>query len=107
MVVSSGLRMCSDTPHLVHTGTAAPVLLDLDAPPLVVGEVPVKAVQLMERQQIDELLHELPGHEVARRIKMSAAPGEPGDVLDRDSGSGPRDALHLRLAQDLCGQELP
>src|SRR3989442_1269914 len=25
MVASSGLRMCSDTPHLVHTGGAIPV----------------------------------------------------------------------------------
>ena len=42
------------------------VLLDLDAPALVVGEVPVERVQLVQRHQVDVLLHELLRHEVAR-----------------------------------------
>src|SRR5437773_11776406 len=53
------------------------VLADLDTPPLVVGEVQVQPVQLMERDEIDELLHELLGPEVARHDQVHATPAEP------------------------------
>src|SRR3546814_5944743 len=42
------------------------VLLDLEAPALVLGEVPVEGVQLEDRHDVDVLLDELDREEVAR-----------------------------------------
>src|SRR2546422_4475480 len=53
------------------------VLADLDTPPLGVGQVEVQPVELMQRSEIDELLHELLRHEVARHVKVDAPPAEP------------------------------
>src|SRR5690349_3109848 len=50
------------------------ILLDLDAPALVVGEMPVECVHLMKREEIDVLLHELLRHEMARDIEVRSAP---------------------------------
>src|SRR3989449_10186613 len=59
------------------------VLADLDPPPLVVGQVEVHPFELMQRSEIDELLHELLRHEVARHVKVDAPPAEPRGVFDR------------------------
>ena len=82
------------------------VLLDLEAPPLVVGQVPVEAVELMQRRELDVLLHELFGHEVPSHVEVHAAPREPGHILDRDRGDAPRDAAHLALPEDRGREEL-
>src|SRR5712692_4143222 len=58
------------------------ILRDLEPPALIVGEMPVKAVELMNREEIEVFLDELLRHEVARRIEMRASPGEAGCVLD-------------------------
>src|SRR5512141_2013631 len=58
----------------------ARVLLDLDAPSLVVREMPVEGVHLMQREEVDVLLDELLRHEMACRVEMHAAPAEPRPV---------------------------
>ena len=82
------------------------VLLDLEPPPLIIGQVPVKAVELIERREIDELLHELLRHEVASHVQVDAAPREPREVLDRDSGDAPRHAGHFGLPENRGREEL-
>src|SRR5205807_4433468 len=76
------------------------ILADLDAPPLVVGQVQVHPVELMERGEIDELLHELLRHEVARHVQVYAPPPEPREVLDGYGGNRPDGGRHPRLAED-------
>src|SRR6267154_3319378 len=60
LVLSADERLAAPRAHL----SEARVALDLEAPPLVVRQVPVEAVELMERREIDVLLHELLRHEV-------------------------------------------
>ena len=65
--------------------------VDLDAPALVVGEVQVQHVELVEREQVDVLLHLVDGEEVARDVEHRAAPGEArmiGDAARRDRPRG-------------------
>jgi len=66
----------------------------------------VETVELMERGQIDEFLHELLGHEVARDIEVDTAPREPRHVFDRDGGHGPRHTFDRRLPEDLSREQL-
>src|SRR2546429_8521825 len=82
------------------------VLADLDAPPLVVGQVQVQPVELMERGEIDELLHELLRHEVARHVQVDDPPAEPREVLDRYRGNRPDGRRHPRLPKDGRRQQL-
>src|SRR5439155_1518129 len=86
-------------PPRAHRGEPR-VLADLDAPPLVVGQVQVQPVELMERGEIDELLHELLRHEVPRHVQVHAAPPEPRGVLDRYGGNGPDGCRYPRRAED-------
>src|SRR5439155_15190820 len=81
------------------------VLLDLDAPALVLGEVPVEGVHLVEREQIDVLLDEAERHEVASGVEVSAPPGKTRRVLDRRGGHGPRLPGNRRLAKNLGRQQ--
>ena len=83
------------------------ILLDLDAPALVIGEMPVEAVHLMEREEVDVLLHELLRHEVPGDIEVRAAPREARAIRDPDGRNAPRDAIHARLAEDFWREELP
>src|SRR2546429_9868282 len=76
------------------------ILADLDTPPLVVGQVQVHPVELMERGEIDELLHELLRHEVARYVQGHAPPAEPREGLDGYRGNRPDGRRHPRLAED-------
>ena len=59
------------------------VLLDLQAPSLIVGEVPVEAVHLVQREEVDVLLDELLGLEVTRDVEVRASPAKARHVLDR------------------------
>src|SRR2546427_2098326 len=74
LVLSTDERLTAPPAHLGETR----VLLDLEAPPLVVGQVPVEAVELTERREIDVLLHELLRHEVTGHVEVDAPPREPG-----------------------------
>src|SRR5687767_15416028 len=58
------------------------VLLDLEAPALVLREVPVKGVQLEDRHDVDVLLDELDREEVSADIEVQAAVAEPRGILD-------------------------
>src|SRR2546425_8528871 len=103
LVLSTDERLTAPRAHLGETR----VLLDLEAPPLVVGQVPVEAVELMERREIDVLLHELLRHEVTGHVEVDAPPREPGRVLDRNRGDAPYDTGRLRLPEDRGREELP
>ena len=52
------------------------VFLDFDAPALVVGQVPVEAVDVVQREHVDEALHGVEGHEMARHVEVRTAIGE-------------------------------
>ena len=56
--------------------------LYLDAPSLVVGEVPVKHIHVMQSQQVDVLLYEFHCEEVSRTVEVHAAPCEPRGIGD-------------------------
>src|SRR2546429_9817129 len=103
LVLSAVERLTAPRAHLGETR----VLLDLEAPPLVVGQVPVEAVELMERREIEVLLHELLRHEVTGHVEMDAAPREPGRGLDRNGGEAPYHTGRLGLPEDRWWEEPP
>ena len=52
------------------------IFLDLDPPALVLGQVPVKIIELILRHQVDVLFNELDRHKMPRDIEMHAAVAE-------------------------------
>ena len=62
---------------------------DLDAPALVVRQVPVQAVHLVEGEHVDDALHLCLVEEVARHVEHVAAVAEQGLVVDVKSGHTP------------------
>ena len=82
----------------------ARILLDLDAPSLVIGEMPVERVHFVQRDEIDVLLDELLRHEVPRDVEVHAAPGKAWTVFDFDSGNRPRLCRPPALS-DKCRRE--
>ena len=60
------------------------VFLNLNPPALVLGEVPVQAVELVYRHDIEVLLDLFDGEEMPGAVKVHAPVSEPGFVLDRD-----------------------
>ena len=75
----------------------ARVLFDLNAPALIVGEVPVESVQFVQGQQIDKLEDKLLRHEMAAHVEHGAAPAEARLILNVHGRQVPDDALfHLR-----------
>src|SRR5206468_4825380 len=83
------------------------VLLDLDAPALVLGEMPVEDVELVEREELEVFEHELLRHEVAADIEMAPAPTEARAIFDLDGRDSPRRASDRRAAEDLGWKQLP
>jgi len=65
--------------------------------------MPVEAVHLVEREQVDELLDELLRLEMARDVEVSAAPGEPRRVFDRHRRDLPALPADGTLAEDRRG----
>ena len=63
------------------------ISLDLDAPALVVGQVPVEGVELVQRHRVEQLLDFIHGLEMARRIQHQSAPGEARRVVDMHGGN--------------------
>ena len=57
----------------------------LEAPPLVVDQVPVEDVQLHSGHGIEGTLEDLEGNEVARAVDHQPAPGEARPVFDDDA----------------------
>lgn len=61
-------------------------MFDLDAPSLIFGEMPVKYVQLVHGEDVDETLHLVYGPEMTPGVEHSAAVCEAGFVADDDRG---------------------
>ena len=72
--------------HRTHTRQFG-VSPDLDAPSLVVGQMPVKGVEFVERHDVDKPLDVLHGIEVARHVEHCAAVAETGFVADLHDGN--------------------
>ena len=68
-----------------HFGQAR-VLLDFDAPALVVGQVPVEEVELVQRHRVEHALDLVHAVEVPGRIEHVAAPAKARRVLDPQRG---------------------
>jgi len=64
----------------------ARVLLDLEPPPLVVGQVPVEGVQLVEREQVDVALDHFRSEKMTGYVEVQSPPAEAGLVFDRHAG---------------------
>ncbi len=69
------------------------VLLDFDAPALVLGEVPVEHVQLVLGHQVDDLENDVLAEEMAAVVDHHAAPAVARRVLDVHGG----DARHVDI----------
>src|SRR2546430_12279468 len=83
------------------------VLLDLDAPTLVLGEVPMEDVELVQREEVKMLEHELLRHEVTTDVEVTPAPAEARTIFDLDARDGPREAAHRRSPEDRRWEQLP
>ena len=57
------------------------ILLDLDPPALVFGEVPVQRVQLVGGQQVDAMFDERLAEEVPAFVQQQSPPGKPAAYL--------------------------
>ena len=80
------------------------VAADFDAPALIVGQVPVKDIHLVQRQQIERALDLVDRKEVARHVEHQPAVGHRGPVLDLHRGQF--DRPHAAV-EGLHGQQLP
>ena len=78
-----------------------------DAPALVVGEVQVKPVQLVGGQHVDEAQQHGLGEEMPGHVKMRAAPGQGGRIVDLRARQLPRRTRHRRGPVGLVGEKLP
>ena len=85
------------------------VFLDFNAPALVFGDVPVEAVHAMQGNQVDVLLHELQGEEMACAVEVHATIAEARLVDNGDCGQAhglwPLGEYGQRLAQRLDATE--
>ena len=71
------------------------ILLDLDAPSLIVRQVPLQHVELVQRHRVDEPLDELRRLVVTRRVQQQAAPAKARRIVDlsaRECSMTPRRA---------------
>ena len=82
------------------------ILLDFDAPALVVGEVPVHTVHLEESYHVDILLHVFGRHEVAAWVEHDTAVAKTRLVLDANGRSYPSDASGLFWVFDFGREQL-
>jgi len=78
--VGGGGRSCRDAPRANLRESR--ILFDLEAPALVIAQVPMQHVQLVKRHPIDELQHELRRLKVAHRVEHQATPRETGAIRD-------------------------
>ena len=88
-----------------HFGQAR-ILLDLDAPALVFGEMPMEDIKLVESQGVDELLDESQREDMPAHIQVDAAPAKSGPIADGDGWHAPVDAGLRLVSQDLWRQQL-
>ena len=83
-------------PALREVGLGEPrVLLDLDAPALIVGQVQVEPVELVQRQQVDRRLHLTGAHQ---RPRLAGGHRQAEQPLEPRGRSAEVQRLLLRLA---------
>ena len=78
----AAVRLRSPCAHLRQSGTG----LNLDAPALVLGEVPMQHVHPVECQRLDLLLHEVHILEMAASVQQQSTVLEDRRILDEDTG---------------------
>ena len=100
--ILANYRMLTHRANLGQLGEA----LDLDTPALIVREVPMQAVELMHRHNVDVALDLLNREEVARNVEVHTTIAKTRSVLDRKAGHRPILIGSQRLAIDLGGQQL-
>ena len=81
----------------------ARILLDFDAPALVVRQVQVERVDLVQGQRVEQLFDLVLGEEMAAHIEHQPAPFEPRLVLDLDARNLPIHALAPACAANTSG----
>ena len=97
-------RLPAKRPNLGETW----VLLNLDAPALILGEVPVKRIHLVHRQEIDVLLDEIDREEVAPHVEVHTPVGKSWSVVDLDGGNRPHCfAAAVRTRRYIVRNKLP
>ena len=57
------------------------ILLYFDAPPLVVGQMPMETVDVVQRQYVDKTSHRVGRHKVARHVEVGPAVAEAWPVV--------------------------
>ena len=80
------------------------VFFDLDAPALILGEVPVEAVHLVQGEDVDEFFDLVRGPEIAAGVEHASAVFEERTVFHRHDGQDAV-AVHDELAQALQAVE--
>ena len=88
-----------------HRGQAR-ILQDFDAPPLVLREVPVKAIHFVTRQQVNVFLDEFLGLEVPSHVEVCTTPCKTGGVFYVNGRRAPHRVPQWCLAIDRGGQQL-
>ena len=91
--------------HSTHLSEAR-ILLDLDAPSLILREVEVQLIDLEHGEDINRLLHVINRLEVTTRIHMLTTIAKLRVVLDTDIGDCPALSIDLRGALYLSREEL-
>ena len=91
--------------HCAHLREAR-ILLDLDAPSLILCQVEVELIDLEHGEDINRLLHVIYRLEVTTRIHMLTTIAKLRIVLDTDIGYGPALSTDLRGALYLSREEL-
>ena len=74
------------------------VFLDLDAPALIFGQMPVEHILFVHGHQVDELLDRLLRHEITADVEHHPAIGKMRLVFDPAAGGLPTHALGTRIA---------
>ena len=98
-------RAISLRTHSTHLREAG-ILLDLNAPSLILREVEVQLIDLEHREDINRLLHVINRLEVTTRIHVLTTVAELRVVLDANKGDGPTLSINLRGALYLSREEL-
>ena len=71
-------------------GSQLGIAFDLDAPPLVIRQVPMEAVELVGGQDVEVAFHLLDREEVAHDVHVCSTIGEVGRILNRAAGDAIR-----------------
>ena len=94
-------RTLTTASHLGELG----IFGNLDAPTLVVGQVPVQTVHFVERHDVEDALHLIFVEEVTSNVEHISAIRQEGFVLDAKHGEIPVSLCHI-LGIESLGHEL-